>query len=48
MEQSGAEVERAVVSFQGVELCLEAVDLIDDSLCLIKHLDWPWEVEGLD
>ena len=48
VQQGGAEVERAVIPFQGVELCLEAVDLIDDGLSLIKHLDWPWEVERLD
>lgn len=48
MEESGAEVERTVVSFQGIKLCLEAVDFVDDGLGLVEHLDWPWEVEGLD
>lgn len=47
MEEGGTEVERAVVSFQGIELCLEAVDFVDDGLSLIEHLDWSWEVEGL-
>lgn len=48
MEQSGAKVERTVISLQCIELCLEGVDFIDDGLGLIEHLDWPWKVEGLD